>query len=145
LLSAAYPKTRLAEMALDEAVRSRIDRVLIEQRQRGRIQEHGLAPLRKLLLIGPPGTGKTMTATVLASELGLPLFTIQLDGLITKYLGETAAKLRLIFDAIQQIRIYLSTSSTRLGSERTTRTKLGDRRVLNPPSVSGATNLKALS
>lgn len=133
LLGAAYPKTRLAEMALDEAVRSRIDRVLLEQRQRGRIQEHGLAPLRKLLLIGPPGTGKTMTATVLASELGLPLFTIQLDGLITKYLGETAAKLRLIFDAIQQIRaIYLFDEFDALGGERTTKNEVGEiRRVLN--------------
>jgi SpoVK/Ycf46/Vps4 family AAA+-type ATPase len=52
--------------------------------------------MRKLLLIGPPGTGKTMTAATLAGELGLPLFGIQLDGLITKYMGETAAKLGLL-------------------------------------------------
>jgi flagellar biosynthesis GTPase FlhF len=104
LLVATYPRTRLADMALDESVRSRIDRVLLEQHQRDRIHEHGLSPLRKLLLIGPPGTGKTMTAAALAGELGLPLFMIQLDGLITKFLGETAAKLRLIFDAIQQTR-----------------------------------------
>ena len=56
---------------------------------------------RKLLFLGPPGTGKTMTDSVLSGELGIPLFTIQLDGLITKYLGETAAKLRLIFEEIQ--------------------------------------------
>jgi SpoVK/Ycf46/Vps4 family AAA+-type ATPase len=133
LLTAAYPKTRLAEMALDEAVRSRIDRVLLEQRQRTRIKEHGLAPLRKLLLIGPPGTGKTMTAAVLAGELGLPLFTIQLDGLITKYLGETAAKLRLIFDTIQQTRaIYLFDEFDALGGERAAKNEVGEiRRVLN--------------
>jgi len=133
LLTAAYPKTRLAEMALDDAVRSRIDRVLLEQHQRDRIQEHGFAPLRRLLLIGPPGTGKTMTAAVLAGELGLPLFTIQLDGLITKYLGETAAKLRLIFDAIQQTRaIYLFDEFDALGGERTIKNEVGEiRRVLN--------------
>lgn len=133
ILTAAYPKTRLADMALDDAVRSRIDRVLLEQRQRERIREHGFAPLRKLLLIGPPGTGKTMTAAVLAGELGLPLFTIQLDGLITKYLGETAAKLRLIFDAIQQTRaIYLFDEFDALGGERTTKNEVGEiRRVLN--------------
>jgi|GEM_PF-3882058 len=44
----------------------------------------------------------------LAGELGLSLFTIQLDNLITKYMGENAAKLRLVFDAIQATRgVYL--------------------------------------
>lgn len=133
LLTAAYPKTRLLDMALDEAVRSRIDRVLVEQCQRERIQEHGFAPLRKLLLIGPPGTGKTMTAAALAGELGVPLFTIQLDGLITKYLGETAAKLRLIFDTIQQTRaVYLFDEFDALGGERAAKNEVGEiRRVLN--------------
>jgi SpoVK/Ycf46/Vps4 family AAA+-type ATPase len=133
LLAATYPKSRLADMALDDGVRLRIERVLTEQRQRGRIREHGLAPLRKLLFIGPPGTGKTMTAAALAGELGLPLFTIQLDGLITKYLGETAAKLRLIFDAIREARaVYLFDEFDALGGERTTRNEVGEiRRVLN--------------
>ena len=133
LLTAAYPKTRLVDMALDEAVRSRIDRVLVEQRQRERIREHGFAPLRKLLLVGVPGTGKTMTAAALAGELALPLFTIQLDGLITKYLGETAAKLRLIFDTIQQTRaVYLFDEFDALGGERAVKNEVGEiRRVLN--------------
>lgn len=133
LLTAAYPKTRLADMALDESVHSRIDRVLLEQRQRERILEHGLSPLRKLLLVGPPGTGKTMTVAALAGELSLPLFTIQLDGLITKYLGETAAKLRLIFDTIQQTRaVYLFDEFDALGSERAAKNEVGEiRRVLN--------------
>lgn len=133
LLTAAYPKTRLGDMALDDAVHSRIDRVLLEQRQRDLLLGHGFGPLRKLLLIGPPGSGKTMTAATLAGELGLPLFTIQLDGLITKYLGETAAKLRLIFDTIQQTRaIYLFDEFDALGGERAAKNEVGEiRRVLN--------------
>ena len=133
LLTATYPKTCLADMALDEGVRSRIDRVVLEQRQRDRILEHGLSPLRKLLLIGAPGTGKTMTAAALAGELGLALFTIQLDGLITKYLGETASKLRLIFDAVQQARaVFLFDEFDALGGERTAKNEVGEiRRVLN--------------
>ena len=133
VLTAAYPKTLLSEIALDDAVHSRIERVLLEQRQRQRIREHGFAPLRKLLLIGPLGTGKTMTAAVIAGELGKPLFTIQLDGLITKYLGETAAKLRLIFDAIQQVRaVYLFDEFDALGGERAVKNEVGEiRRVLN--------------
>lgn len=133
LLSAAFPKSRLSDMALDDALRSRIDRILLEQRQRETIRAHGMSPLRKLLLVGPPGTGKTMTAAALAGELSTPLFTIQLDGLITKYLGETAAKLRLIFEAIQQTRaVYLFDEFDALGGERAARNEVGEiRRVLN--------------
>ncbi|WP_442756821.1 AAA family ATPase [Methylocystis sp. JAN1] len=74
-----------------------------------------------------------MTASALAGELGVPLFTIQLDGLITRYLGETAAKLRLIFEAIQQTRaVYFFDEFDALGSERATRNEVGEiRRVLN--------------
>ncbi len=133
LLTVGYPKTRLADMALGGALRTRLDRVLTEQRQRDRIREHGFAPMRKLLLVGPPGTGKTMTAAALAGELGLPLFSIQLDGLITKYMGETAAKLRLVFDAIQSTRgVYLFDEFDALGGERGTKNDVGEiRRVLN--------------
>lgn len=133
LLTVGYPEARVADMALEDELRERIDRVILEQRQRERIREHGFVPLRKLLLIGPPGTGKTMTAAALAGELGLPLFTIQLDGLITKYMGETAAKLRLVFDAIQSTRgAYLFDEFDALGGQRGGSNDVGEiRRVLN--------------
>ena len=133
LLTAAYPKTRLAEMALDTEIKRRIEGVLTEQRQRTHLLSHGLHPQRKLLLVGPPGTGKTMTASALAGELSLPLFSIQLHSLITKYLGETAAKLRLIFDEIQQTRaVYLFDEFDALGTDRASRNEVGEiRRVLN--------------
>lgn len=133
LLSASFPKLRLAHMALEPGSHQRLEQVLLEYRQRAKLREHGLHPLRKLLLTGPPGTGKTMTAAVLAGELGLPLFTIQFDGLITKYLGETAAKLRLIFDAVRDtVAVYLFDEFDAIGSDRTTPNELGEiRRVLN--------------
>ena len=133
LLTVAYPKTRLSDLALEESLRARIKRTLLEQRQRERLLAHGYTPQRKLLLIGPPGTGKTLTSSALAGELALALFTIQLDGLITKYLGETAAKLRLVFDAIRSVRgVYLFDEFDALGSERTASNDVGEiRRVLN--------------
>jgi SpoVK/Ycf46/Vps4 family AAA+-type ATPase len=74
-----------------------------------------------------------MTASALAGELGLPLFTIQLDGLITKFMGETAAKLRLVFDAITETRgVYLFDELDALGSQRGIGNDVGEiRRVLN--------------
>lgn len=133
LLVVHYPKARLSDMALTDEIHQRVDRVLREQRDRERLREHGFAPMRKLLLIGHPGTGKTMTASALAGELGLPLFTVQLHGLITKYMGETAAKLRLVFDAIAETRaVYLFDEFDALGGERASVNDVGEiRRVLN--------------
>jgi SpoVK/Ycf46/Vps4 family AAA+-type ATPase len=133
LLSVSYPATRMADMVLEPQVRERLNRVIVEQRQQDRLRPRGFAPLRRLLLIGPPGTGKTMTAGALAGELNLPLFLIRLDGLITKFMGETAAKLRLVFDALRETRgVYLFDEVDALGGERTRSNDVGEiRRVLN--------------
>jgi SpoVK/Ycf46/Vps4 family AAA+-type ATPase len=133
LLSVQTPKLRLADMALPEPLAERLERVLVEQRQQKRLREHALEPRRKLLFIGPPGSGKTMTASALAGELHLPLFTIMLEGLITKFMGETAAKLKLVFDAIRQTRgVYLFDEFDALGAHRTQANDVGEiRRVLN--------------
>lgn len=133
LLSVVYPSTRMADLVLEPGVRRRLDRVLLEQRQRDNLRAKGFRPSRRLLLIGPPGTGKTMTASALAAELRLPLFLIRLDGLITKFMGETAAKLRLVFDALSETRgVYLFDEVDALGGERSLTNDVGEiRRVLN--------------
>ena len=107
--------------------------MLLEQRQQKRLREHSLSPRRKLLFVGPPGSGKTMTASALAGELHLPLFTIMLEGLITKFMGETAAKLRLVFEAIRQTQgVYLFDEFDALGTHRGQSNDVGEiRRVLN--------------
>ena len=61
-------------MVLDENIRFKIQRVLDEQRQFDLLRQNNLFPRKKLLLSGPPGCGKTMTAHVIAYELGLPNF-----------------------------------------------------------------------
>lgn len=133
LLSASYPKTRLADMVLAEELYRRLDRILHEHRAAHKLSAFGLSARRKILLTGPPGTGKTMSAAALAGELNLPLFTILLDGLITKFMGETAAKLRIIFEAISQTRgVYFFDEFDALGSERSSTNDVGEiRRVLS--------------
>ncbi len=133
LLGVSFPKNRLGEMVLDEHLEYQLKRVIREQRQAERLLSHGLAPRRKLLLVGPPGTGKTLTAAVLAGELGLPLFQVRLDGLITKYMGETAAKLRQVFDATDRTRgVYFFDEFDAIGSQRGLTNDVGEvRRILN--------------
>ncbi len=133
LLTVAYPKNRLVDMVLDTDVAEQLGRILKEQTHHSRIREHGLSPRRKLLLVGPPGTGKTMTASVLAGELGVPLFSVRLDALITKFMGETAAKLRQVFDAISEVRgVYFFDEFDAIGSQRGLANDVGEiRRVLN--------------
>lgn len=133
LLSVTYPANRLTDMVLDEKASHQLHRIIREQRLLARIKEHGLSPRRKLLLVGPPGTGKTMTASALAGELGIPLFLVRLDSLITKFMGETAAKLRQVFDAIADLRgVYFFDEFDAIGSQRSMGNDVGEiRRVLN--------------
>src|SRR5205807_624363 len=109
-----------SNIVLTQSLCSQLRKILYEQRQRADLRQHGLEPRRKLLLVGPPGSGKTLTAAVLAGELGLPLFSVLLHGVITKFMGETAAKLRLVFDAMQEMRaVYLFDEIDALGAKRT--------------------------
>ena len=133
LLEVTYPKSQMGNMVLDESITSKLRRIIKEHRQFAKIRAHGLSPRRKLLLVGPPGTGKTMTASVLGGELGLPLFQVRLDTLFTKFMGETAAKLRLVFDSIAEVRgIYFFDEFDAIGSQREGGNDVGEiRRVLN--------------
>jgi SpoVK/Ycf46/Vps4 family AAA+-type ATPase len=133
LVTASYPSTHLSDMVLAEDVRLHIASFIHEHRQRDLLNSHGLLPKRKLLLVGPPGCGKTMTASVLAHECELPLLAIQLHSLITKYMGETAAKLHLLFDAMHQTKgVYLFDEFDAIGATRTAGNDVGEiRRILN--------------
>src|SRR5699024_5120155 len=80
---------RLTTLVVSDTHKARIERILHEFRQKSTLKQHGLTHRRKILLSGPPGTGKTLTASVIAGELKLPLRTIQVDRLVTKFMGET--------------------------------------------------------
>lgn len=133
LVSATYSDTRLSSMVLPQELALRLQRVVAEQRQQHKLVARGLRPRRKLLLIGPPGSGKTMTASALAGELNIPLFTVVFDSLITRFMGETASKLRLVFDAMSSTRgVYLFDEFDAIGAKRGDRNDVGEiRRVLN--------------
>lgn len=133
LLSVEYSDTTFSQLTFSKMLSERFERIILEQKQQTALAKHGLKPRRKVLLFGPPGTGKTYTASALAGELKLPLFTIRLDGLITKYMGETASKLRLIFDAMKSTRaVYFFDEFDAIGGDRNLGNDVGEiRRILN--------------
>lgn len=133
LIRASYPEDVLADLVLSASLERQVRRVVREHRERASLEVRGLRPRRKFLFSGPPGTGKTMTASAIAGELGLPLFTILLDGVITKFMGETASKLRLIFDAMQTTRgVYFFDEVDALATRRSSDNDIGEaRRMLN--------------
>lgn len=133
LLSVAHPETQLRNVVFSNDLDLKLRKILKEQRQRFKLSEYGLKANNKLLLVGPPGTGKTLTASVLSKELSIPLYTIQFEGLLSKYMGESAAKLKLIFEFIRKNRgVYLFDEFDAIGVKRTTQNDIGEiRRVLN--------------
>jgi AAA+ superfamily predicted ATPase len=100
LIEVRQPTRELADLVVNPEVRSAIEQVLLEHNRESSLATYGLEPARKLLFFGPPGCGKTLTAEVIAMELGLPLAIVRLDSVISSYLGETAANLRKVFDFI---------------------------------------------
>ena len=133
ILEAEYSSIKLNDLILNNSLKKRLDRIIIEQNSIAKLREFNLLPRSKILLAGLPGTGKTLTAKAIAGTLRLPIFTIQLDKLITKYMGETSVKLRLIFDHIKKYRgVYFFDEFDAIGSSRSLDNDVGEiRRVLN--------------
>lgn len=125
--------TPLTAMVTPMSIQKRLTRIIHEYRQQQKLKSYGLQHRRKILLIGPPGTGKTMSAKVLARELDLQLNTIQVDRLVTKFMGETSAKLRQIFELIEEEHgVYLFDEFDAIGGDRSLDNEVGEmRRVLN--------------
>ena len=133
LIEVFTPKINLSHMILNKDIKMSLNRIVAEQRKMDLIRRHNLMPRKKLLLTGLPGSGKTMTAQALAGELGLPVFIIRLDGLISKFMGESISKLRLIFDAMVDHRgVYLFDEFDSIGAHRDHGQDVGEiKRVLN--------------
>jgi len=133
LLDIREPVRRIEDVVLGRETQAAVEGVLQEHHHRERLGGYGLRPADRLLFYGPPGCGKTLTAEVIASELGLPLAVVRVDAVVSSYLGETAANLRKVFDfAAANAAVVLFDEFDALAKERADESEHGElRRVVN--------------
>ncbi len=124
---------RMEDVVLSDENASLLSELLQEHHRAEALQSYGLYPADRLLFCGPPGCGKTLTAEVLASELGLPLAIVRIDSVVSSFLGETAANLRQVFDFIATIpMVVLFDEFDALAKERADTAEHGElKRVVN--------------
>jgi AAA+ superfamily predicted ATPase len=98
LLFEVVPRRTLENLILPPTVSAACAEFVEEQHRRDLLRSHNLEPRHRVLLVGPPGNGKTSLAEALAEALTVPLFVVRYDGIIGSYLGETAGRLRRVFE-----------------------------------------------
>ena len=117
-----YESSTLSDLILEPSSLEQIERVIVEFKRRIQLRQHN-----------PSGTGKTMTASVIASEIGLNLYLVRTEKLFTKFMGETSQNLAQVFDFIANVpAIYLFDEFDTLGTQRGNENEVGEqRRILN--------------
>lgn len=107
LYDIVYSEVSFDDVVLPENQKKIIQQFIDEQNNIGNLKKHNIPASNRLLLCGPPGCGKTMTAYAIGNALNLPIAYVRLDGLVSSYLGQTGTNLRKVFDSVKNQRIIL--------------------------------------
>lgn len=123
----------LDDLVVADEIRTKIARTILEYQEHELLMRNGLQNRSRLLFGGPSGTGKTMTASVIANETGLPLYVVQLEKIVSRFLGSSSAKLAELFQVISTTPgVYLFDEFDAIGTERERDNEVGEmRRILN--------------
>ncbi len=92
------PRRQLDDLILPAVARRAVDRLVEEQQRADLLRAHGVEPRNRILLVGPPGTGKTTLAEAIAEAVSVSLFVVRYELMIGSYLGETASRMKRVFD-----------------------------------------------
>lgn len=95
------PQQRIEDLVLTAQTRRDVELLINQQHRASLLRSHGLEPIHRIMLVGPPGNGKTSLAEAIAESLSVPFFVVRYDALIGSYLGETAQRLKSVFDYIR--------------------------------------------
>jgi AAA+ superfamily predicted ATPase len=101
------PQLQFADLVLPSHVLKECEEIIDEQRRIEILRVHGLEPRHRVLLLGPPGTGKTTLAEALAEALLMPLAVLRYEAIIGSFLGETGNRLADVFDWARSRRCVL--------------------------------------
>jgi len=119
LIREVVPQRKIADLVLPPAVQQIVYDMVQEHHRRDLLRSYNLEPRNRILLLGPPGNGKTSLAEAIAEAMMLPLFIVRYDSVVGTYLGETANRLRRLFDyaATRRCVLFFDEFET-LGKER---------------------------
>lgn len=113
------PEKTIEQIILSESIKKSCYELVEEQMRSDLLHSYGVDPRNKVLLIGPPGNGKTSLAEALANSLMVPLYIVKYESIVGSYLGETASRLARLFEYVRtrQCVLFFDEFET-LGKER---------------------------
>ena len=101
------PQRKLADLIIPEEVKKICNSLIQEHHRTDLLRSYNLEPRNRILLVGAPGNGKTSLAEALAESLLVPLYVVRYESIVGTYLGETAVRLKKLFEHVVTRRCVL--------------------------------------